>query len=214
MTIRSTHAAMCLSLALAASVPVMAQVERSGASPTQKLMQQYQQVSAEKTALQAQVTQLKADLDGRQAELAQLKKERDALKSRSGDSAIAAAQLIKQTAAKETAERNLEQYKQRMTELVGRFRDTATNLKEVEADRNQLKKDLGDRNNAYDRCAEDNLQLYELTGQVLDRYDHVGLFTKASATEPFTRITRTRIDNLVTEYRERAEQLRAQKRAP
>jgi len=48
----------------------------------------------------------------------------------------------------------------------------------------------------------------------LDRYDHVGLFTKASAVEPFTHITRTRLDNLVVEYRERAEQLRVQKRTP
>jgi hypothetical protein len=39
------------------------------------------------------------------------------------------------------------------------------------------------------------------------------LFTKAAAVEPFTRITRTRIDNLVDEYRARAEELRAKARA-
>jgi hypothetical protein len=41
----------------------------------------------------------------------------------------------------------------------------------------------------------------------------VGLFTKVSAGEPFTRITRTRIDNLVDETRARALELRAKARA-
>ncbi len=215
MTTHKTHAAISLLVALTAIAPVRAQVERSsGGGQAQKLMQQYQQVSAEKTALQTQVTQMKQDLDAAKAELAAVKKERDALKARSGDSAAAAAQLIKVTASKETAEKNLEQYKQRMTELVTRFRETATNLKDVEADRGKLRKDLDDRNSAYDKCAEDNLQLYEINGEILNRYEHVGLFTKVSAAEPFTKITRTRIDNLVLEYRERAQQLRTKKPNP
>ncbi len=215
MTTHKTHAAISLLVALTAIAPVRAQVERSsGGGQAQKLMQQYQQVSAEKTALQTQVTQMKQDLDAAKAELAAVKKERDALKARSGDSAAAAAQLIRVTASKETAERSLEQYKQRMTELVTRFRETATNLKDVEADRGKLRKDLDDRNSAYDKCAEDNLQLYEINGEILNRYEHVGLFTKVSAAEPFKKITRTRIDNLVLEYRERAQQLRSKKPNP
>jgi len=214
MTTRKTHAAMLLVLSLTPVAPVYAQVERSGGGAAQKFMQQYQQVSAEKTALQAQVTQMKTDLDAAHAELQKVKQERDALKLRSGDAAAASAQLVKATASKEAAERSLEQYKQKMAELVAHFHDTANNFKEVEADRNTLKKQLDDRNSAYDKCAEDNLKLYEINGEVLDRYDHVGLFTKASAVEPFTHITRTRLDNLVVEYRERAEQLRVQKRTP
>lgn len=214
MTTRKAHAAIAFLVALAAIAPVQAQVERSGGGATQKMMQQYQQLAAEKTAMQTQLAQMKKDLDAAQAELAAVKKERDALKVRSAGSAAAAAQLAQATSSKETAEKNLDQYKQRLTELVARFRETAGNLKDVEADRTKLKKDLDDRNTAYDKCAADNLQLYEINGEILNRYDHVGLFTKVSAAQPFTRITRTRIDNLVVEYRERAEQLRAQKRNP
>jgi hypothetical protein len=58
------------------------------------------------------------------------------------------------------------------------------------------------------------MQLYEINGEILDRYEHVGLFTKVSAAEPFTKITRTRIDNLVIEYRERAQELRVKKATP
>jgi chromosome segregation ATPase len=195
----------------AAVIPVRAQVERSGGGEAQKFMQQYQQLAAEKTALQAQVAQLKKDLDSAHSDLAAMKKERDELKTRSGGSAAAVTQL---TAAKDTAEKNLEQYKQRMTELVGRFRETATTMKEVEADRAKLRKDLDDRNAMFDKCAENNLQLYEINGQILDRYEHVGLFTRVSAGEPFTKITRARIENLVDEYRARAEELRSKKRSP
>ena len=101
-----------------------------------------------------------------------------------------------------------------MTELVNRFRETATNLKEIEADRTQLRKDLADRDAAYDKCAVDNSQLYDINGEVLDRLSHVGMFTKVSASDPFTHLTRTRLDNLVVEYRERAQALQVKKPTP
>jgi chromosome segregation ATPase len=203
-------------LALAAFIgsphtPVYAQVQRSGGGEAQKFMQQYQQVSAEKTALQAQLAQMKKDLDAANAELAAVKKERDAAKAHVGVSPVAIAQA---NSAKEAAERNLELSKQRMTELVGRFRETATNLKDAEADRAKLRKDLAERNSAFDACAVNNLQLYEVNRDILDRYEHVGLFTKVSASEPFTKITRTRLENLVDEYRQRAQELRVKKAAP
>ena len=191
--------------------PLYAQVQRSGGGEAQKFMQQYQQVSAEKTALQAQLAQMKKDLDAANAELAAVKKERDAAKAHVGVSPAAIAQA---NSAKEAAERNLELSKQRMTELVGRFRETATNLKDAEADRAKLRKDLAERNSAFDACAVNNMQLYELNRDILDRYEHVGLFTKVSASEPFTKITRTRLENLVDEYRQRAQELGVKKAAP
>jgi chromosome segregation ATPase len=201
-------------LALLAAVSSVAQTPRSGGGESQKIMQQYQQLAAEKTALQAQVAQMKKDLESAQGELAATKKERDALKSHSAASAAAATQLAQVTASKETAEKNLDLYKQRMAELVARFRETATNLKGVEAERTQLRTDLDARNRAYDKCVEDNVQLYEINGEILDRYEHIGPFTRASSAEPFTRITRTRIENLVDEYRERALQLKVKKPGP
>ena len=203
-----------ITLAFAACIthaPLYAQVQRSGGGEAQKFMQQYQQVSAEKTALQAQLAQMKKDLDAANAELAAVKKERDAAKAHVGVSPAAIAQA---NSAKEAAERNLELSKQRMTELVGRFRETATNLKDAEADRAKLRKDLAERNSAFDACAVKNMQLYELNRDILDRYEHVGLFTRVSASEPFTKITRTRLENLVDEYRQRAQELGVKKAAP
>jgi predicted nucleic acid-binding Zn-ribbon protein len=204
------HAGLVLSVICAVG-PVCAQTQRSGGE-AQKFMQQYQQVAAEKTALQAQVAQLQKDLDAAKAELSAAKQERDAAKkARAGDSSAAIAQV---TSAKEAADRALDQSKQRMTDLVGKFREIATNLKEVEADRTKLRDDLAKRSSALDACVVNNAQLGDLNLEILDRYEHVGLFTKASAAEPFTRITRTRIENLTDEYRARAQELRVKKTAP
>jgi chromosome segregation ATPase len=204
------HAGLVVSVIWAAG-PVYAQTQRSGGE-AQKFMQQYQQVAAEKTALQAQVAQMQKDLDAAKAELSVVKQERDtARKARAGDSAAAIAQV---TSAKEAADRALDQSKQRMTDLVGKFREIATNLKEVEADRTKLRDDLAKRSSALDACVVNNAQLGDLNLEILDRYEHVGLFTKVSAAEPFTRIARTRIENLTDEYRARAQELRVKKTAP
>lgn len=193
-----------------APVALQAQTQRSGGD-AQKFMQQYQQLAGEKAALQVQVEKMKKDLDAAKADLAGMTKERDALKAHVGGSSAAVAQL---TASKNSAEKSLEIYKQRTEELVGRFRETATNLKDIEAERNRLHKQLDERNATFDKCAVDNLSLYEINADLLKRYEHVGLFTKVSASEPFTRITRTRIENLADEYRSRAEELRIKKTTP
>jgi chromosome segregation ATPase len=189
-----------------------AQVQRSGGGgEMQKIMQQYQQVAAEKTALQAQVTQLQGDLATSKTALAAAQKERDALKAQLAHAAGSAATVAQLTASKNKAEESLEQYKAKLTEIVDKFRQMAATLRDVETERAQFHRELDERSGQLDKCAEDNLQLYEITGEVLDRYEHVGLFTRVSASEPFTRITRTRIENLVDEYRERAQALRVKK---
>jgi chromosome segregation ATPase len=198
---------LACALAVLLAAAAHAQTERSG-NEAQKFMQQYQQIAAEKTALQGQLAQMKKDLDAAQSELAAAKKERDALKAHAGGSSAALAQA---TAAKEQSDKSLETYKQRMSELVAKFRETAATLRDTEADRAKARQELTERNSAFDRCAEDNFKLYEVNSEILDRYDHVGLFTKVSASEPFTRLTRARIENLVDEYRARALELRVKK---
>ncbi len=198
---------------MAGASPVLAQTQRSGGGgDSQRIMQQYQQVSAEKTALQTQVAQMKKDLDSAKAELAAAKKERDELKARAAGSSAAAAQQVAQVnASKEAVEKSLEQNKQRTAELVDRFKETIGTLKGVESDRDTVRRNYEELSAKYDKCADNNDQLFQISNTVLDRYSNVGFFTKASAAEPFTRITRTRIDNLAVEYHMRAEELRLKK---
>jgi chromosome segregation ATPase len=185
---------------------VQAQTARSGGGgESQRMMQQYQQLAGEKSALEAQVASLKHDLDAGRAELGTVKKERDALKAHATAAGATVAEL---TAGKQAAEKTAEQTKERLNELVTRFRETATDLKQVESDREQLRGQLRERSAAYDQCAADNLSLYEINVELLDRYEHVGLFTRVAASEPVTRISRNRLENLIDAYRARALELR------
>src|SRR5580692_501031 len=157
---------MSVSLAalLIGATPAHAQTQRSGGGESQRIMQQYQQVSAEKAALQAQIAQMKKDLDAAKSELTQVTKERDALKARAAGSSAAAAQQVAQAAAsKEAIEKSLEANKQRTTELVDRFKLTIGALKGVELDRDELRRDLDALHVKYNQCAENNEQLYEIS---------------------------------------------------
>jgi chromosome segregation ATPase len=187
---------------------LQAQVQRTGGGASAQLVQEYQQALSEKTQLQADNDKLKKDLDDAKKQLQAANKELAELKSGSG---AAQAQLAAAQAAAQRDAQALEQSRARMQELVDRFRDTATSLREVETDRSRLQQELAQEKASFDQCAERNYQLYQVDREVLDRYEHQGLFSYLASAEPFTRIKRTQIENYVDEYRARAEELRVQK---
>jgi chaperonin cofactor prefoldin len=193
------------------STTASAQVQRSGGSSgaaNAQLMMQYQQASTERTQLQADNAKLKKDLDD-------LKKQLDA-----SNKAVAAskagvshgsAQLAAAQAANDRGAKDLADAKSKMQELVGKFRETITQMRGIESERSQLQQQLAESKNAFDKCADRNYSLYQVDNEVLDRYAHEGVFSHVASAEPFTRIKRTEIDNLVLEYKERAEELRVKK---
>jgi chromosome segregation ATPase len=190
-----------------------AQVQRSGGSggANAQLAQQYQQAVADRTKLQADNDKLKKDLEDTKKQLDSLKQQLTASKSAAGSSS---SQLAAAQAAGAASAQSLEQTKTRLNELVTRFRDTAVTLRGAETERNQLQQQLAQSKASYDKCAERNYKLYQVSGEVLDRYEHQGVFSYMAQAEPFTRIKRTQIENFVDEYKERAEQLRIDKSAP
>jgi chromosome segregation ATPase len=188
-----------------------AQVERSGGGVNAQLAQQYQQAVAERTKLQAENARLKKQLDDAnkqlQASAQQLKSARQgAVAARAVEAQLAAAQASSQSNA-----RSLEQLKSKSEELVGHFRDTVATLRGVESERAQLKQQLLQARAARDQCAERNNQMFQINADVLDRYEHQGVFGRMAQAEPFTRIKRTQIENLVLEDRQRVEQLRVER---
>jgi hypothetical protein len=191
----------------------MAQVQRSGGgggAANAQLMMQYQQADAERTQLKSENAKLKKDLDD-------LKKQLDAASKQAAASKAGvsrdAAQLAAAQAANDRSTKDLADGKARMQELVGKFRETITQMRGVESERTQLQQQLAQSKTAFDQCAERNYSLYQVDSEVLDRYAHEGAFSHLASAEPFTRIKRTQIDNLVLEYKERAEELRVKKAA-
>jgi len=182
-----------------------AQTQRSG-NDTTRVMQQLQQVSAEKTRLQTENEAMKKQLEelkskasktgADQAVVQQQKRELEASNARQKQSAD-----------------ELENVKGKMQELIGKFRETATLLQTVEADREQLKTSLSARERDYKTCVDRNVGLYFLNDDILQHLEGRSTWDKVAEKEPFTRIRRTRLENLIDEYRDRAEELRVNRKS-
>jgi chaperonin cofactor prefoldin len=208
--VQSVIALTALCGALAANT-AMAQVQRSGGSSgaaNAQLMMQYQQASTERAQLQADNAKLKKDLED-------LKKQLDAANKLAAASKAGvsrdSAQLAAAQAANDRGAKDLADAKGKMQELVGKFRETITQMRGIESERSQLQQQLAQSKTAFDQCADRNYSLYQVDNEVLDRYAHEGAFSHMASSEPFTRIKRTQIDNLVLEYKERAQELRVKK---
>jgi len=197
-------------LAALMALPVSAQVARSGGgnNASAQLVQQYQQAKAESAALQVENEHLKKELEATQGKLTVSERQLAAARGGAGSrGAVAAAQ-----AAAHTSEQALEQTRNHLQELITRFRDTTAALSGVETERAQTKQQLASMNAQYDICALRNYDLYEINSEALKHLEHPGAFTGLTAHEPFTRLQRTRLENLVDDYRARALELRVQTR--
>jgi chromosome segregation ATPase len=185
-----------------------AQVERSGGGANAQLAMQYQQVVAERTQLQEDNGQLKKNVDDLKKQLDDAK--RQLLTAKAGVSQSQAALTAAQAASASSA-KSLQDEKNRMQELVDRFRATAGTLRDVESNRTQLQQQLSLSRTALNQCAERNLSLFQVTDQILDRYEHQGMVSYLERAEPSTRLKKTQIENLVLEDRQRVADLQVKK---
>lgn len=194
--------ALCL-----AAHPTFAQTSRSGSGSgsggaNAQLVQQLQQLGSERTALQAENDRLKR-------ELADLRKAQDALKSgqQGFEKRIKASEAATQTSNRqlETSDAELARTKERMQELITKFRQTVQTLKEMETGRATATQALAARDRELKSCIDRNLALYRLNEEVLDRLENEGVLPRLARAEPFTKLKRNQNENLIDDYRARAE---------
>lgn len=203
--------AMSLLACAIASYRASAQEARGGsASPNAALVQQMQQLASERTDLQAQLAKLQKDLED-------MRQQRDTLKAgqaatdRRAQQSQSAIQALQRDAAgrQKSADDNLARSKAQTDDLIAKFRELAQTLRDTETDRGTLQQKLATVEHTASVCTDDNASLYNLNTEVLDHFEHPGVAGMLRA-EPFTRIARTRLDNTVLEYRQRAQELRIQ----
>lgn len=193
---------------------VSAQEARSGGGANTQLVQQLQQLGSERTELQAQNAKLQKDLE-------EIRKERDSLKGaqqgleKKVQAADAATHQAQSSVADQRAtnDKEIAKWKSQVELVVQKFRETTQTLQEVEADRNSLRQDLGERERKVNACIDNNLALYKINVEVLDRLGHQSLWSNVARAEPFTQIKRTQLDNMVVEYQQRAEAQRVPAKA-
>jgi chromosome segregation ATPase len=179
-----------------------AQTARTGGNVSAQLMQQMQQLASERTTLQAENDKLKR-------QLVDVTKDRDALKSgqqaverRAKDASTALEHSNSQRAA---VDQELTQTKAKMQELISRFRETIVQLRAAEGESTTAKQALVTRERELSRCADRNMALYKLNDEVLTHYEKQSAFARTAEIEPFTRIKRVQNENLIDDYRGRAQ---------
>lgn len=196
-----------VALAFACGV-AQAQTARSGGGNNAQLMMQLQQLASERTSLQAENAKMKKELDDVRKERDALKKAQQSADQRAQAQSSAAAALARSESQRATLEQELKQTQERTQELIAKFRETAQTLREVESDRTAAKQTLVSREQELKLCTDRNAELYKLNGEVLTRLEHQSAWSRVAEKEPFTKLTRVRLENLVDDYKTRAEDQR------
>jgi seryl-tRNA synthetase len=184
-----------------------AQTARSGGAPNTQLLQQMQQMASERTSLQAENEKMKKELDD-------LRKERDQLKKKGADAAnerlrAGEAALARANQQRESTEQELTQTKAKMQDLIAKFRETLQAMRDVETENATNKQSLTARDRELHVCVDRNLALYKLNDEILAHFDHQGAWSRVAQAEPFTKIKRVQLENLIDEYKGRADDQRA-----
>ena len=181
---------------------VWAQSARTGGSANAQLVEQMQQLASERTALQAENARMKKELDD-------LRKDRDALKKAQqvGDARAkeSSAALARSAAQRSSEQQEVQQLKDKMQELIAKFRETVQTLRQVETENATTKQTLAMRDQSLKVCLDHNAALYKLNGEVLDHFEHQSVWSHVAAAEPFTRIKRVQLENLVDDYHAKAD---------
>jgi chromosome segregation ATPase len=184
---------------------VRAQVARSGGAANSQMQMQLQQLASEKTRMEADNAKLKKDLDDARKELNALKNTQKTLDERTKGSDAA---LVQSKTERESAEAQLKQTRDKMEQLIAKFRETAQTLRDAETERAATKQLLATRDQQLKVCADHNAALYRLNNEVLSHLEKQGFWSHAAAAEPFTKLKRTQNENLVDDYKARADDQR------
>lgn len=186
------------------ALPAHAQVQRSGNADA-RVAQQLQQLTSERAALQAENAKLKQELEQAKA---QLQKSETAAKTLQARTHTLEQNAGRGNAASQQTEEQLERSRAQLQELVGKFRETAQTLRDVEIDRDGAKGQLAAREREFKTCVDRNAGLYNLNSEVLDRMENRGFWSSLTEREPFTKLKRITLENMIDDYRYRADELR------
>jgi chromosome segregation ATPase len=189
-------------LVLLTALPAGAQSARKDSGGNAQLMQQMQQLAAERTQLQAENARMKKELDELRKERDTLSagKDTDARRARNSEAAVVAA-----TREREQTAQELEQLKTRTQDLVAKFRETIQQLRTVETENTTVKQTLATRDIELKTCTDNNVTLYKLNDEVLTKFESQGFWSSMARSEPFTKLKRVELENLADQYRGRAE---------
>lgn len=181
-----------------------AQTQRSGSDAT-RVVQQLQQTTIEKDRLQQDNDALSKELEALKAKYTQAGTEQSRLQQRVRELETADG---RQQASGRDNEAALQQSRAQLQELITKFRETAQTLRDVETERDALSAGKTAQERELKTCVDKNAQMYLLSDEVLQQFGSQGFWSAMKHKEPFTQLSRTRLENLAEEYRYRIDELK------
>jgi chromosome segregation ATPase len=163
----------------------------------QQMQQKIGEIGAERDALKAQNEKLAAEKAALERQLEQARKKQ-----------AGSEETLDKYRESDAALRNrINEDRARMQELIDKFKEIAQTLRQVEADRNELRSTASQQRDQIVACTKKNLELYRANLDLLDRYKSKGVWASLLQREPVTGLKRVEIENMIEEYRTRLDQL-------
>lgn len=192
----------CFVVILFSSIAIAEVAPRGGGAASDQTQALIQQLGSERTRLTAENAKLKKQLKEAETALEQLKQ--DEAKVGKQLSSVQG-KLSEKTNLSEALRGRLDESKNKLDELVARFRETITNLRQVESESAQRAEEITRLDEELKTCATNNVALSELGYEMLTKYENKGLFDRMVQNEPFTQLKKVQIENLVDEYKYKIE---------
>lgn len=214
-----------LSLLIAAvAYPVFAQDKDRQAAREREIMRRAQEAQAAKQKAESE----KAAVEQEKAKIeAELKDVKDQATKTSGSIAKekrrandlqakltkTSAEVTTLTEEKQVLNSRIKELEAKLAEQTGETKKTQSTLAEREAELTKIKDFSAKQNAANDSCEDKNRNLYGLSRELMEKYRNQGLWETVRRAEPFAQSRQVEIENLLEQYRDRADVLRAE-RAP
>jgi hypothetical protein len=130
------------------------------------------------------------------------KKDLDGL---AGRASRAEGEVQRAEAGRRSVDSSLDAARQRLEEVVAKYRELAESARGIEGDRNRATAELAASRRSLDACQAANVDLAGIAEEALKRYEQKGVFAALAQKDPVTGIERARIGNLVDGYRSEIE---------
>lgn len=165
------------------------------------------QVNAQKAAAEGELANLKlqaADKDQQIAKLtAELKEKKASLSETSANLQVAEQKGATLGSELERQNGKLEKTRERLKKLSARHKDTRATLASTEQARQQLESELAATRVELKDSEAKNLALYQANREMLDKFQHEGVFSRILRSEPLTGIAQVKVETILQEYEQK-----------
>lgn len=173
---------------------------------TRRVQMQLKAVQKEKAALTDQVAEKEKKLTEQTQQIAGLRSKAAAANKKMGEQISALEQQLaesnKQLAEMSSKYQESDKKLQQMTRLQA---ETSQSLQQSQQQNKQLGADLSHQSDERKICEQKNTRLYQLSVELMEKYKFKTAMDAMRQAEPFTQLERVHVENLLQEYRDRAD---------